>query len=125
MSLRSMRGPYSNASWFEFVRVRNLRETDAMTKLLEQALRQVEQLSENDQDAAGAALIDYLAHRDDTRLSDAQLAEVRHRRADPDRRLVSHAEGKGTARPPSRMKLIFDDRAIGDLEGIYHWDRAR
>jgi hypothetical protein len=65
-----------------------------MTKLLQQALRQVEQLSESDQDAAGAALIDYLAHRDDMRLSDAQLAEVRRRRADPDRKLVSHAEAK-------------------------------
>jgi hypothetical protein len=65
-----------------------------MTKLLEQALRQVEQLSESDQDAAGAALIDYLAHRDDTRLSAAQFAEVRRRRADPDRKLVSHAEAK-------------------------------
>ena len=65
-----------------------------MTKLLEQALRQVEQLSANDQDAAGAALIDYLAHRDDTRLSDEQLAEVRRRRADPNRKLVSHAEAK-------------------------------
>jgi hypothetical protein len=65
-----------------------------MTKLLEQALRQVEQLSESDQDAAGAALIDYLAHRDDMRLSDAQLAEVRRRRADPDRKLVPHADAK-------------------------------
>jgi hypothetical protein len=65
-----------------------------MAKLLEQALRQVKQLSESDQDAAGAALIDYLAHRDDMRLSDAQLAEVRRRRADPDRKLVSHADAK-------------------------------
>lgn len=65
-----------------------------MTKLLEQALRQVEQLSASDQDAAGAALIDYLAHRDDTRLSDEQLAEVRRRRADPDRKLVSHAAAR-------------------------------
>ena len=65
-----------------------------MTKLLEQALRQVEGLPANEQDAAAAALIDYLAHRDDTRLTDAQLAEVRRRRADPDRKLVSHAEAK-------------------------------
>ena len=48
-----------------------------MTKLLEQALRQVERLSENEQDAAGAALIDYLAHRDAVQLSDAQLALAR------------------------------------------------
>jgi hypothetical protein len=65
-----------------------------MTKLLEQALRQVEQLPANEQDAAAAALIDYLAHRDDMRLSDAQLAEVRRRRADPGRKLVSDAEAK-------------------------------
>ena len=65
-----------------------------MTKLLEQALRQVERLSENEQDAAGAALIDYLAHRDAVQLSDAQLAEVRKRRADADRKLVSHTEAK-------------------------------
>ncbi|MGB9364513.1 MAG: hypothetical protein WCE79_00725 [Xanthobacteraceae bacterium] len=65
-----------------------------MPKLLEQALQQVEKLSESEQDAAGAALIDYLAHRDDMRLSDAQLAEVRRRRADPQRKLVSHNEAK-------------------------------
>jgi len=71
-----------------------------MTKLLEQALRQVEQLSESDQDAAAAAMIDYLSHRDDYRLSDAQLAEVRRRRADPNRKLVSHAEAKERLRNP-------------------------
>lgn len=65
-----------------------------MTKLLEQALRQVEQLSANEQDAAGAALFDYLAHRDEMRLSDEQLDEIRRRRADPDRKLVSHAAAK-------------------------------
>jgi hypothetical protein len=65
-----------------------------MTRLLERALRQIEQLPENEQDAAGAALIDYLAHRDDVRLSDAQLAEGRRRRADPERKFLSHAEAK-------------------------------
>lgn len=65
-----------------------------MTKLLEQALRQLEQLSAAEQDAAGAALIDYLAHRNDMRLSDTQLAEIRRRRSDPNRSLVSHAEAK-------------------------------
>lgn len=65
-----------------------------MTKLLEQALRQVERLSENEQDAAGAALIDYLAHRDAIQLSDAQLAEMRRRRADAERKLVSLTEAR-------------------------------
>jgi hypothetical protein len=65
-----------------------------MTRLLEQALRQVEQLPAGEQDAAATALIDYLKHRDDMRLTDAQLAEVRRRRADPERTPVSHAEAK-------------------------------
>ncbi len=65
-----------------------------MTKLLEQALRQVEQLPANEQDAAAAALMDYLKHRNDLQLTDAQLAEVRRRRADPNRKLVSHAEAR-------------------------------
>ena len=63
-----------------------------MTKLLQQALRDVEQLPVEDQDAAAAALFDYLAHRHDMRLTDAQLAEVRRRRAAPMRRCVSHEE---------------------------------
>ncbi len=64
-----------------------------MTRLLEQALRQIEQLPESEQDAAGVALMDYLAHRDELRLGEAQLAEVR-RRSDPNRKLVSHAEAR-------------------------------
>jgi hypothetical protein len=63
-----------------------------LTKLLEQALRQIEQLPEGEQDAA--ALLDYVKHMRDMRLTDAQVAEVRRRRADPDRRLVSHAEAR-------------------------------
>jgi hypothetical protein len=63
-----------------------------MTKLLEQALRQVEQLPEGEQDAAAGALLDYVKHMRDMRLTDAQVAEVRRRRADPGRKLVSHAE---------------------------------
>jgi hypothetical protein len=64
-----------------------------MTKLLEQTLREVEQL-ESEQDAAAGALLDYLSHRGETRLTDEQLAEVRRRRADPDRKLVSHDEAR-------------------------------
>jgi hypothetical protein len=63
-----------------------------MTKLLEQALRQVEQLPEGEQDAAAGALLDYVKHMRDMRLTDAQVAEVRRRRADPNRKLLSHEE---------------------------------
>ena len=45
-----------------------------MTKLLEQALRQVEQLPEGEQDAAAGALLDYVKHMRDMRLTDAHVA---------------------------------------------------
>lgn len=65
-----------------------------MTKLLRDTLKQVEQLPEAEQDAAAGALLDYLAHRSDLRLTDEQLAEIRRRRADPDRKLVSHGDAR-------------------------------
>ncbi|MGJ5181373.1 hypothetical protein ACQR16_33130 [Bradyrhizobium oligotrophicum] len=65
-----------------------------MTKLLEQALQEVQRLSADDQNAAASALLDYVRHMRDVRLTDAQLDEVRRRRADPDRKIVSHAEAR-------------------------------
>ena len=62
-----------------------------MTKLLEHALRQIEQLPEGEQDAAAGALLDYVKHMRELRLTDAQVAEVRRRMANPDRKLVSYA----------------------------------
>jgi hypothetical protein len=73
-----------------------------MTKLLQQALREVERLPAEDQDAAAGALFDYLAHRSDMRLSEAQLAEVRRRRANPMRSYVSHEEAGERIRRLSR-----------------------
>jgi len=65
-----------------------------MTKFFEQTLREVEQLSAPEQDAAAGALLDYLAHRQNTRLTDEQLAEIRRRRADPDQSLISHDDAR-------------------------------
>jgi hypothetical protein len=65
-----------------------------MTKLLEEAIRQVEQLPEGEQDAAAGALIDYVRHMHEMQLTDGQLAEVRRRRANPQRKLLSHAEAR-------------------------------
>jgi hypothetical protein len=65
-----------------------------MTKLLEQALRQIEHLTEAEQDAAAGALLDYVKHMRDVRLTEAQIAEVRRRRVDPGRKLASHAEAR-------------------------------
>ncbi len=65
-----------------------------MTKLLRDTLKQVQQLPEAEQDAAAGALMDYLAHRRDLRLTDEQLLEIRRRRADPNRMLVSHEDAR-------------------------------
>jgi len=79
-----------------------------MTKLLRDTIKQVEQLPDGEQDAAAAAaaavaMLDYLAHKRDLRVSDEQLAGIRRRRADPDRKLVSHEE----ARARMRRKLAL------------------
>jgi hypothetical protein len=52
-----------------------------MTKLLDEAIAKVRQLSEDEQNAAAGALLDYLESTRDVQLSDEQLAEVRRRRA--------------------------------------------
>jgi hypothetical protein len=65
-----------------------------MTKLLEEAIRQVEQLPEGEQDAAAGALLDYVRHMNEIRLTDEQVAEVRRRIADPNRKLLSLAEAR-------------------------------
>lgn len=64
----------------------------SMTKLLEQALRQIEQLSAGEQDAAAGVLLDYIKHRHDVQLTDEQVAEVRRRLADPNRKYLSSGE---------------------------------
>ena len=65
-----------------------------MTKLLRDTIKQVEQLPDGEQDAAAVAMLDYLAHKRDLRVSDEDLAEIRRRRADPNRKLVSHEEAR-------------------------------
>lgn len=65
-----------------------------MTKLLEQALREVQQLSADDQNAAAGALLHYVKHMRYVGLTDAQYEEVRRRRADPNREIVSYAEAR-------------------------------
>lgn len=65
-----------------------------MSKLLEETIAKVRTLSASEQDAAAFALIDYLDHRQDVQLTDAQLAEVRRRLVDPDRVLVSYEDAR-------------------------------
>ena len=65
-----------------------------MSKLLEETIAKVRTLSASEQDAAAFALIDYLDHRQEVQLTDAQLAEVRRRLADPGRVLVSYEDAR-------------------------------
>jgi len=65
-----------------------------MTKLLRDATKQVEQLPDGERDAAAVAMLDYLAHKRDLRVSDEDLAEIRRRRADRNRKLVSHEDAR-------------------------------
>ncbi|QDL98499.1 hypothetical protein [Rhodopseudomonas palustris] len=65
-----------------------------MTELLQQALQQVAKLSESEQDAAAVALLDYVQQMHGLRLTEAQVAEVRRRRADPNRKLVTHEDAR-------------------------------
>jgi hypothetical protein len=65
-----------------------------MTKLLEEALRQVERLPADDQNAVAGALLDYVKHMRDVRLTDEQVEEVRRRIADPNRKLLTLAEAR-------------------------------
>jgi hypothetical protein len=60
-----------------------------MTKLLRDAIKQVEKLPDGEQDAAAVAM-----HRNDLHVSDEDLAEIRRRRTDPNRKLVSHEEAR-------------------------------
>jgi putative addiction module component (TIGR02574 family) len=54
-----------------------------MTKLFRQTVEQVEKLPDSEQDAAAAAILDYLDHQRGLALTDEQAAEVRRRLADP------------------------------------------
>jgi hypothetical protein len=63
-----------------------------MTKLLQKAFERAQRLPDDEQDAAGAALLDYLDHMHAIQLSDEQVAEVRRRLAHAERTTLSVAE---------------------------------
>jgi hypothetical protein len=73
----------------------------AMTKLLQKAFEQAKQLPDDQQDAAGAALLDYLDHVQTVRLTDEHVAEVRRRLADPVEGTLSLGEVRRRFQTPS------------------------
>ena len=66
-----------------------------MTKLLQKAFEQAQQLPDDEQNAAGAALLDYLDHMHAVQLTDAQIAEVRRRLAESGQNMLSLADVRG------------------------------
>ncbi len=60
-----------------------------MTKLLEEAIAKVRELSEAEQDMAAVELMRYLESTRDPRLSDEQLAELNRRLADPNAKTLT------------------------------------
>lgn len=59
-----------------------------MTRLFEEAVREAQMLSPDEQDAIAGAMFEFLGQRP-SRLTDAQRAEVRRRQADPNQVLIS------------------------------------
>ena len=66
-----------------------------MTKLLEQAIAEVRKLSDEEQDSVAAEMMIHLRStrdRDDLQISDADLADLRRRRAENDPEHMSLGE---------------------------------
>jgi phage-related protein len=66
-----------------------------MTKLLQDAIEKLKELPESRQNELAVALIEVAeGDQGDYRLTDEQVAEVRRRRANPDRKFVTVAEAR-------------------------------
>ena len=63
-----------------------------MTKLLEEAVKVLRELPDDQQEAAARAIINYGADDDEIQLSDEQVAEIERRIANPNRKFISLAE---------------------------------
>ena len=71
-----------------------------MSKLIEDAVRVLRDLPEDVQQAAARAIIEYGAgYDDDVCLSDAHVAEVERRMADPNRTFLSLDDVRNRLRP--------------------------
>ena len=60
-----------------------------MTKLVEEAVRVLRELPDERQETAARAIINYGADDDSVQLSDEQVAEIKRRIANPNRKFIS------------------------------------
>ena len=63
-----------------------------MSNLVEEAVKVLRRLPDDQQATAAHAIINYGAHEDDLQLTDEQVAEIERRIADPDRKFLSLAK---------------------------------
>ena len=63
-----------------------------MTKILDEAVKVLRGLPEDEQEKAARAIIDYGAHDDELQLTDEQVVEIERRMSNPDRKFISLAE---------------------------------
>ena len=63
-----------------------------MSNLVEEAVKVLRGLPDDQQQAAARAIIDYGAHEDELQLTDEQVAEIERRIASPNRKFLSLAE---------------------------------
>jgi putative addiction module component (TIGR02574 family) len=63
-----------------------------MSKLFDDTIADVKKLSDDEQEAAALALMDYLEQRNEHQITDEQLAEIDRRIANPDRAFVSYED---------------------------------
>lgn len=63
-----------------------------MKKLLDEAVKVLRGLPDDEQEKAARAIIDYGAHADELQLSGEQVVEIERRVANPDRKFISLIE---------------------------------
>lgn len=63
-----------------------------MTKLLDEAVKVLRGLPDDEQETAARAIIDYGAHDDELQLTDEQVVEIERRVSRPDRKFISLTE---------------------------------
>ena len=63
-----------------------------MSNLIEEAVKVLRRLPDDQQATAARAIINYGAHEDELQLTDKQVAEIERRIANPDRKFLSLAE---------------------------------
>ena len=89
-----------------------------MTKLLQEAIEVLKEMPEDRQETVARAIINYAADDDAVQLSDDQITEIERRVAKSQPQVHFPARARQATTPSWRMRVIVDENAWRDLEGI-------